>query len=190
MKVLFESLDYSSRIGENLRREEARLMALRYDEKLWLPIPDDAPPRTEYIDFEQFEASLAGAPENGEAETEPPAIRDWITPRELAEILGIRNRSTVARWLRSQHLPARAQDRPWEPGAIPVDESLGHNYRRIWIPGVNPAFWRTELIKARLAACLTKWPDEQGWLDGDEPGPRCLAPLKLPDHIQRGDGQS
>jgi hypothetical protein len=53
-----------------------------------------------------------------------PAVRDWVTPRELADIRGIRNRSTVARWLRSQHLPARSEDRPWEPGTIPVDDSL------------------------------------------------------------------
>jgi hypothetical protein len=187
MKVMFENLDYADRLGEELRREEARLRNLRHDESLWECIPDDAPPRTEHVDIEALEASLGNEPDSSDSEVELVAVRDWITPRELADIRGIRNRSTVARWLRDQHLPARPEDRPWEPAAIPVDDSLGRNYRRIWIPGVNASFWRTELIKARLAACLTRWPTEQGWLDGDEPGPRCLAPLKLPDHIQRPD---
>jgi len=63
IKVLFEALDHAGRLGEALRREEGRLKDLRYDESLWLCIPDDAPPRTEYVDIAALEASLAAEPE-------------------------------------------------------------------------------------------------------------------------------
>ena len=74
--------------------------------------------------------------------------------------------------------------RPWEPDAIPVDDSQGPNYRRISVPGINPSFWATDLVRARLAACLATWPQEQAWLDGYRPGPRCLAPLELPHTVK------
>jgi hypothetical protein len=185
MKVLFESLDYADRLGEELRREEARLKDLRYDEALWVCIPDDAPPRTEHVNIEALEASLGGEQESSEPEAQPPAVRDWLTPREVAEIRGIRARSTVSRYRKGEHLPTRPDQRPWEPDAVPQDLSLGRNYCRLWVPGINPAFWATDLVRARLAACLTDWPKEQGWLNGDEPGPRCLAPLDLPHSVTR-----
>lgn len=183
MKLLVQTLDYATRLGEELAREEARLKDLRYDERLWECVPDDAAPRSDYVDIEKLEQELARVSPDDADEGCPPPVRDWLTAREFAEVRGIGARSTVARWLNGQNLPARRQDRPWEREAIPVDDSLGANYRRIWVGGVNPAFWRTELIEARRDACLAKWPREQGWRDGNEPARRCLAPLALPSSM-------
>ena len=61
---------------------------------------------------------------------------------------------------------------------MPVDDSLGMNYRRIWVPGVNDAFWRTRVRREALAQILARWPSEQGWTTKDgQPTPRCLEPL-------------
>jgi hypothetical protein len=136
------------------------------------------------VDIEALEASLAGEPESHDPEPELSPVRDWLTPREFAEVRGIRARSTVSRWRKGEHLPARPDQRPWEPDAVPQDLSLGPNYCRLWVPGISPAFWATELVRARLAACLTDWPKEQGWLEGDKPGPRCLEPLEVAKSVK------
>ena len=61
---------------------------------------------------------------------------------------------------------------------MPVDDTLGTNYRRIWVPGVNEAFWRTRLRREELANTLSRWPQEQGWTTKDgQPTPRCLTPI-------------
>ena len=41
--------------------------------------------------------------------------------------------------------------------AVPVDESLPKR-RRIWVPGINPAFWQTDFMRQELDAILTVWP--------------------------------
>jgi hypothetical protein len=58
-KVLVQSVLCQNQLGEELRREEAHLKDLRYDEALWERIPDAAPPGTEHVDIKKLEASLA-----------------------------------------------------------------------------------------------------------------------------------
>ncbi len=106
------------------------------------------------------------------------AVRDWLTFREFCEIADLDARSTLTRWAKGEHIPTRRNKRPWEPGHAPVDASLGVNYRRIWIPGVHEAFWRTRLMREALAEALGRWPREQAWTTKDgEPTWRCSEPL-------------
>ncbi|MGH2854417.1 MAG: hypothetical protein ACRDLF_09550 [Solirubrobacteraceae bacterium] len=114
------------------------------------------------------------------------AVRDWLTFREFCEIADLDARSTLTRWAKGEHIPTRRDKRPWEPGHAPVDASLGVNYRRIWIPGVHEAFWRTRLMRETLAEALGRWPREQGWTTKDgEPTWRCSEPLRVsPPRLQ------
>jgi hypothetical protein len=58
-KVLIQSVLCQNQLGEELRKAEAHLKDLRYDEALWERIPDDAPPGSERVDIKELEASLA-----------------------------------------------------------------------------------------------------------------------------------
>jgi hypothetical protein len=58
-KVLIQSVLSQNQLGEELRKAEAHLKDLPYDERLWESIPDKAPPGTEHVDVEKLEASLA-----------------------------------------------------------------------------------------------------------------------------------
>lgn len=75
---------------------------------------------------------------------------------------------------------------------MPIDTSLGANYRRIWVPGVNDAFWRTALMRKALTETLTHWPLEQGWTTKDgQLTERCGQPLRIsPAHLQLIDEQA
>jgi hypothetical protein len=108
------------------------------------------------------------------------AVRDWLTFPEFCEVAGLEARSTLTRWVNGEHIPTRRDKRPWEPEQVPVDVSLGKNYRRIWVPGVHEAFWRTSLIRDKLAEILGRWPREQGWTTKEgEPTPRCAEPIQV-----------
>lgn len=87
----------------------------------------------------------------------PKPLRDWMTPEELRRAAVAENRATVSRWLKGKNLPRRREFRPWEHPAVPVDESLPKR-RRIWVPGINPAFWQTDFMRQELDAILTVRP--------------------------------
>jgi hypothetical protein len=107
-------------------------------------------------------------------------VRDWVTFHEFCLIAGLEARSTLTRWAKGEHIPTRRDKRPWEPGLVPIDTSLGVNYRRIWVPGVHEAFWRTSLMREQLAETLSHWPLEQGWTTKEgEPTERCHAPHRI-----------
>jgi hypothetical protein len=153
-----------------------KLDLYRLDQGTWLPVADTDPPGAEKIDWEAIDKGKLGKPlmpVEGAS-----AVRDWLTFREFCEIIDLQARSTLTRWAKGEHLPARRDRRPWEPEWVPVDDTLGTNYRRIWVPGVNEAFWRTRLRREELANTLSRWPQEQGWTTKDgEPTPRCLTPI-------------
>jgi integrase len=153
-----------------------KLDLYRLDQGTWLPVADTDPPGAEKIDWEAIDKGKLGKPlmpiEGASA------VRDWLTFREFCEIIDLQARSTLTRWAKGEHLPPRRDRRPWEPDWVPVDDALGTNYRRIWVPGVNEAFWRTRLRREELANTLSRWPREQGWTTKDgQPTPRCLTPI-------------
>lgn len=155
-----------------------KLDLYRLDQATWMEVSDSEPPGAEKVDWEAIDKGKLGKPLMPSGES--TAIRDWLTFREFCEIVDIGTRSTLTRWAKGEHLPARAGRRPWSPEWAPVDDSLGINYRRVWVPGVNEAFWRTRLRREALAHILSHWPREQGWTTKDgEPTPRCLEPIKI-----------
>jgi len=156
-----------------------KLDLYRLDRATWLAVPDTEPPGAEKVDWDAIDQGKLGKPLM--PADAPIAVRDWLTFREFCEVIDLQARSTLTRWAKGEHLPARRDRRPWEPGQIPVDESLGVNYRRIWVPGVNDAFWRTRIRREAVAKALARWPGEQGWTTKDgQPTPRCLKPLAIP----------
>ncbi len=181
-ELLLESSAITHQLVQ-LSREKAdtikKLDLYRLDRATWLPVADSEPPGAEKVDWEAIDKGKLGKPlmplEAGSA------VRDWLTFREFCEVIDLQARSTLTRWAKGEHLPARPDRRPWEPDRVPVDASLGVNYRRIWVPGVNTSFWRTRLRRAALAQMLSHWPAEQGWTTKDgQPTWRCMEPIVLP----------
>jgi hypothetical protein len=155
-----------------------KLDLYRLDQATWLPISDSEPPGAERVDWDTIDRGALGRPLMP-SETSA-AVRDWLTFPEFCEIAGLEARSTLTRWVNSEHIPTRRDKRPWEPEQVPVDVSLGKNYRRIWVPGVHEAFWRTSLMRDKLAEILGRWPPEQGWTTKEgEPTPRCAEPIQV-----------
>lgn len=155
-----------------------KLDLYRLDRATWLPVPDSEPPGAEKVDWEAIDNGKLGKPLMPLGASS--AARDWLTFREFCEVIDLHARSTLTRWAKGEHLPARPDRRPWDPEKIPVDASLGVNYRRIWVPGVNTSFWRTRIRREALAQLLSHWPAEQGWTTKDgEPTPRCLEPIRV-----------
>ncbi len=180
-ELLLESSSITHQLVQ-LSREKAdvikKLDLYRLDRATWLPVPDTEPPGAEKVDWDTIDKAKLGTPlMPGEA---PSAVRDWLTFREFCEVIELNARSTLTRWARGEHLPARPDRRPWEPDHVPVDDSRGVNYRRIWVPGVKDTFWRTRGRREAVAKALSRWPWEQGWTTKDgEPTPRCLEPLRI-----------
>ncbi|MGO9319220.1 MAG: hypothetical protein ACLQBY_00180 [Solirubrobacteraceae bacterium] len=150
----------------------------RYDQTTWQPISDSEPLGAEDVDMDAIETEVLGKAliaADGLA-----AVREWLTVLEFCAIAEIATRSTLTRWLRGEHIPSRRDKRPWEPDQVPIDSSLGPNHRRIWIPGVHDAFWRTGGMRTALAKALSHWPLEPGWTTKDgQPTWRCHAPLRV-----------
>jgi len=158
------------------------LAELVYDESRWELIPDSEPAGAERLQL-SLRALLAGEDElpPRPALEEPAAVRDWLTFPEFSWAVEHGSRSTTPRWAEGRSLPREAHRRPWDADAIPIDDSLGRGYRRIWVPGVRETFWPTEGARQRVAALLRRWPEKQGWSRGSEPGRRCLEDLVLPE---------
>ncbi len=150
----------------------------RFDQTTWLPVPDSEPAGAEQVDWDAIDQGKLGKallPSDT-----PIQVRDWLTFNEFCQVAGLEARSTLTRWAKGEHIPARRDKRPWEPGLAPIDGSLGVNYRRVWVPGVHEAFWRTSLMREQLAETLAHWPLEQGWTTKDgEPTERCREPLRV-----------
>ncbi len=180
-EMLLESSAITHQLVQ-LSRQKAdtikKLDLYRLDQGTWLPVPDSEPPGAEKVDWDAIDEGELGKPLMPGAP--PSAVRDWLTFREFCGILDLRARSTLTRWAKGEHLPARRDRRPWEPDHVPVDDSLGVNYRRIWMPGVDEAFWRTRLKRDTMEHTLSRWPQEQGWTTKDgQPTPRCFEPIKI-----------
>jgi hypothetical protein len=192
---LFGFAEATRRLTSHREAIVLELARLIYDERYWELVPDSAPPGAEQVGVD-LEALITGEttlPDELE-ESRADAVRDWLVFSEFAWANGIENRSTVSRWARGEHLPTIPAHRPWEADAVPIDSSLGQNYRRIWIPGVKNSFWPTPSARQRVATLLRHWPQRQGWTNGEKPGPRCMAPLTgLPqpflDRYSRSQGK-
>lgn len=186
-EIMLESSAITHQLVQLSRQKADTIIKLdlyRLDQATWLPISDSEPPGAERVDWDAIDQGALGRPLL--PSDTPTAVRDWLTFSEFCEIAGLEARSTLTRWGKGEHIPPRRDKRPWEPEQVPVDASLGTNYRRIWIPGVHEAFWRTSLMRETLAETLGRWPREQGWTtkDGD-PTPRCSEPLRVsPPRLQ------
>jgi hypothetical protein len=155
-----------------------KLDLYRLDQATWLPVADSEPPGAERIDWDTIDRGALGRPLMP-SDTQA-ALRDWLTFPEFCEVAGLEARSTLTRWVNGEHIPTRRDKRPWEPEQVPVDVSLGKNYRRLWVPGVHEAFWRTSIMRDKLAEILGRWPREQGWTTKEgEPTPRCTEPIRV-----------
>jgi integrase len=155
-----------------------KLDLYRLNQATWLPISDSEPPGAERVDWDTIDRGALGRPLM--PSDTAVAVRDWLTFPEFCEVAGLEARSTLTRWVNGEHIPTRRDKRPWEPEQVPVDVSLGKNYRRIWVPGVHEAFWRTSLMRDKLAEILGRWPREQGWTTKEgEPTPRCAEPIRV-----------
>ena len=180
-EMLLESSAITHQLVQ-LSRQKAdtikKLDLYRLDEATWLSVPDSEPPGADKVDWDAIDKGKLGKPLMPGAS--PTAVRDWLTMREFCELLDLQARSTLTRWVKGEHLPSRPDRRPWEPDQIPVDDSLGVNYRRIWVPGVNEAVWRPRVRREQLEHFLSRWPREQGWTTKDDrPTPRCMEPIVL-----------
>jgi integrase len=165
-------------LSEQKAETTAKANRYRYDQKTWQPLSDSEPSGAEDVDLDAIETAELGRALI--ANDEPIAVRDWVTVPEFCQIAGIETRSRATRWIRGEHIPSRRDKRPWEPDEVPIDTSLGPHYRRIWIPGVHDAFWRTDPMRTVLAKTLSCWPIESGWATKDgQPTWRCKAPLRI-----------
>lgn len=164
------------RLTQHRQELHKEIQALWYEQDRWEIVPDSAAPGAEQIDVTLADLLSGGARISQDEQGAAP-VRDWVLASEFGWANGL-SRAQVARYLRGQNLPAVAARRPWEADAVPVDDSLGRNFRRIWLPGVNPAFW-TSGARARLEALITSWPEERGWTINGRPGPRCVAALHV-----------
>lgn len=155
----------------------------RWDESLWELVPDDAPRGAEVLGPD-FDAELFG-PRLSPAPVDLTPVRDWLTIRELCQILDI-GRSTMLRWLNLVARPRATQ--PWLRPEPPLDQVDGDDqYRRLWVPGLSPELFRGATQKQLLAEMLARWPGEKGWSKNGEPSRRSLAPLKLPPGYARDE---
>jgi hypothetical protein len=180
-RLLLEMADFSqqvARVNDQLDRARQRLDDLKHDQTTWIAIPDDAPDPGP-VDFECLNHTVE---ENADQFPRVTSrVRDFLTPRELAELAGRGAQSTVTRWMKGEHLPSDPRLRPWEADAIPVDESLGPRYRRILVDRIKDSFWVTETMRRRRDEILSDWPTGSGWRTKGLPNHRCLAPLSPPD---------
>jgi integrase len=160
-------------LRDQLREVDRELEKLRHDRTTWTAVPDGDERDTPVPDLEAVERDLM-TQSDAEVRDECAPVRDWVTVTEFGEVAGV-SHATPPRWLKGQHLPHRPGDprRPWEPDAVPVDETLGPRRRRIWVPGIGPGFFRAPVARQLLAKLLAGWPE--GWSED-----HCSAPLVLP----------
>lgn len=148
------------RLTEQRRRLADDLHRLRTDPSTWLII--------------QHEDATAD-------NDQPPRelVRDWLTVLEMGEAFGV-SVNTAHRWLQGAGCTEDRPGRPWDGDTIPAHTPPG-GYARIWVPGIRPKPL-TGAIATHIRRRLCTWPREQGWLTNRQPGPRCTAPIELPDH--------
>ena len=154
-----------------------KLDLYRLDQATWLPISDSEPPGAERVDWDAIDRGALATEPLMPSDT-PAAVRDWLTFSEFCEVarhsrLDPRT-DTLGQRRKNTSRPAETSVR-WEPEQVPVDDTLGTNYRRIWVPGVHEAFWRTSLMRDKLAEILGRWPREQGM---DNKGRRTDAAMR------------
>lgn len=169
-------------IQDDIRKIVERLVAahetlnyVRYDERAWIALPDDAPQGSELVDWPSVEQQvmlLTDAPKS------PVPLREWVTAPELAQACGV-NHTTVMRWINGAGLSPRQGCRPWDPGHAPVDTHLGQKFRRLSIAGISEEFLHVQAATARLMVIRTKWPESQNWRAKGNPSQKCFEPLIL-----------
>ena len=148
--------DEENRAREDLAVVKEQVERLR-DPRNFVALDDDL--EMPSIDLDEIETEvLGGRTEYEQRRFEP--VRDWITPKELGEILD-RGEVTIRRWLKGS-FPRGIQ--PWDPERPPVDESFGPKRRKIMVAGLNQALFPSELAKEKLAETLARWPE--GWSRG------------------------
>jgi hypothetical protein len=175
-RLTFEAV----RLAEQRAVLVRELDILRFDETMWIRVPDsqalEGP--IDWAALEQEELGHAIPDASG-------AVRDWLTPAELAEVGDLAVR-VVQEWIKGTKVRQDESRRPWQAGRAPVDGSTGEKYRRVWVPGVADGFWESDGMRRRRDALLATWPRGRGWRKPDgRPTWRCLHPLQLPVALDR-----
>lgn len=188
--VLLEVLainEQRSRVEGEFAEVRVRLTELRTDESTWVTLCSGEEPPDEGL--EAVERRVLGR-KGLESREIPSPVREWLTVTELAETVGV-SPATARRWVRGTHLPRNPGDprRPWEPDGIPVDRTLGDRRQRIWLPGVKPGLFSSDLQRASLAELVATWPS--GWSKQ-----QCMRPVEIPSAVmerlrrRKGGGSS
>lgn len=170
---------HERRLEARLRELDVELERIRNDPARVVLVPDDAPPGAERVDLDRIEreetvACVAIVPALGAM----PAVRDWITVNELADLAGV-SRPSARRWAGGQLLPFPARDprNPWVTEVPPVDRGVHSRRRRIAVTHMSSEFLAPAARRRLLEEQLATWP--VGWSLEE-----CQRPLVIPDTCQ------
>jgi hypothetical protein len=164
---------------------QAQLTALRFDPNFEVPVPDDVAVVT-VVNLAAIEQEFYAGTGNA-AETVYPRVRDWITVKEFADLIG-KDVKTVSRMINpeiretTQGVRQRKRIEYWDPAKPPVDSQLGPNRRRILIDEVHAKAFASPEQQRTLSLMLASPPQEK-W------GPECMTVPCVPDY-RRDQGDS
>ncbi len=175
--VSFE-LSLERRLETRRRELDVELERIRHDPNRLVLLPDDAPPEDQRVDLDRIERDEAAV--GGGMVLSfggKPAVRDWITVNELAELASV-SPASARRWASGQLLPFPAGDprNPWLTPVPPVDQGTHARRRRIAAAHLSPEFLappaRIQLLEQQLAGWPVGWSIEE-----------CERPLELADGL-------
>lgn len=161
---------------------EKEINSIRFDPEYEIPVADevDQPPR---VNLNQIEKEFLHGT-SAEAPTVYPRVRDWLTIKEFAGLVGV-SVKTISRHidpnLRQETTGVRERTRReyWDPMRPPIDSQLGVHHRRIFVGEVYPnAYAAPE--QARALDLLLAGPPQEQW------GPACMATACVPDYRRHG----
>ena len=145
--------DEERRVREQLGEIGEQLRSLR-DPQRFLPLDEEE--KLVSVDLDVIERNELGGNTDYDRRRHKP-VRDWITPKELAQILDMGDAS-IRRWINGK-FPRNFQ--PWDRDKPPIDASFGPKRKRLMVSGFNDGLFPSELAKEKLAETLARWPE--GW---------------------------
>lgn len=167
-------------IREQIRDLESEKEDLKVNPDRLIAV-DDSLDELPELDLETIEHEMVGGGTRTARRNSASTVRDWITPAEFAEILGIGG-ATIRRWL-AGFLPRGSS--PWSPSLSPVDDSLGKRRRRLAVTRLNPSYFDTQEKLDRLNEIQAQYP--KGWSKAQNEAPLVLS---QPDEGREGSQAS